>query len=49
MAPICVVTPNDILITSVRAPIVNSLTSIGLLASLGAVAYDGAAVFNKSC
>jgi hypothetical protein len=32
-----------------RALIVNSLTSIGSCASLGAVAYSGAAVLDKSC
>jgi hypothetical protein len=48
MAPICVVTTSGILTTSVKALIVSSLTSIRSLASLRAVAYSGAAVFNKS-
>jgi hypothetical protein len=43
MAPIYIVT------TSVRALIVNSLTSIKSLASLRVAAYSGAAVFNESC
>jgi hypothetical protein len=43
MAPIYIVT------ASVRALIVNSLTSIRLLASLRVAAYSGAVVFNESC
>ena len=56
MALIYVVTLGGILITGVRvvvpgvrALIVNLLTFIRSLASLGVVAYGGAVVFNKSC